>query len=78
MSITKEATKAYARTVLLSGECCCDNNALDDLADALADLVIYLVDNATVTVPAGVAVATTGTSTAQTGETTAPGVGSLS
>lgn len=55
-----------------------DDEALQDLADAIAGAVVaHFLVAAVVTIPPGVAVATTGSAVAQTGATVAPAIGAI-
>ena len=80
MALNKVSLKSGIKSLMEDMFSRTDNTeqAMEDFATELSNLIDAFVKTATVTTPAGVAVATAGSAVAQTGATTSPGIGSIS
>ena len=77
MALNKPALKNGIKQLLTDMETK-NEDAKDDFATELSNLIDTFVKGATVTVAAGIPVATAGTAASQTGATTATGTGTIS
>lgn len=77
MALNKPALKNGIKQLLTEMETK-NEDAKDDFATELSNLIDTFVKGATVTVAAGIPVATAGTATSQTGATTATGTATIS